>query len=872
MLRDRNFAGVAELLRGKNPERAAFFDVLATALSVSGIPDYLGLIGAAKDAQQADWFRLASVDDALARGRTIQAFELAATAPSGAGLNASWVQRLLAVLQRCFFDAGPDGVTPIDTPRMVEAVQKLAAQLSQDPSSVALRIGLVHLLSPNIAGTTGLAMIAKLVVDLASRPIALNMGFQLGDVGMEWLADHRLFLEPALSWLESEQPILIGRLALPKNLLTEDPDETISALASYLERAPVGDESDIGALQFYLALGASIAPHCTDPDVDLRLYRLVAGKFVSSGFPQYGRDLVEAVFQAGTTTPRRRRLAWFAVADVYLRANDHLAGLVALACTFPADDQADEEEAWEETYAMVRAARDLGLTDIAFASIKEARELLGQMGREKTYGHRLDLLEVQVKLNRLGANKGDELAVLLNDMIAIGRLVLDQADQTAPSGIMIGQLIRAARGAGIPVPPEADQIFAELNKWAGGSVGALIAATSSQVPTADQLAELVTALPSARYAEDVGYDTNIIATLARRVLTDNTTLTDPEIAAFALEVLADWGTALPHWDEKASPPSVPKKDDPPAIARAISADGISVLQLGLDADGRLVRLTTTAGTQGLATCEPLEQFSQKVFHDWSHDFPRRYGLDDNPNIFYTTTAGLHIAELPKEPTIVVASTELQSFPPNIISDGLEFLGRRQPVGAAPSLAWLNAARELNWTGDGRRVAWISTAEGEDGRATLAFLAQLLEAPFAEHAFAVETGPSIPANFTGASTAVLTAHGGVNAEGKYFQVISDEGMLKVSAADLAAVVRNVGVVVLFVCSGGRTDKHPAANTTLGLAKQILDHGCSAVIASPWPLDSQVPPQWLPVFLELWSSGANLMEATYPRTCTSTNFPR
>ena len=52
---------------------------------------------------------------------------------------------------------------------------------------------------------------------------------------------------------------------------------------------------------------------------------------------------------------------------------------------------------------------------------------------------------------------------------------------------------------------------------------------------------------------------------------------------------------------------------------------------------------------------------------------------------------------------------------------------------------------------------------------------------------------------------------------------------VSAADLAAAVRNVGIVVLFVCSGGRADKHPAANTTLGLAKQILDRGCSAVIA-------------------------------------------
>ena len=44
---------------------------------------------------------------------------------------------------------------------------------------------------------------------------------------------------------------------------------------------------------------------------------------------------------------------------------------------------------------------------------------MGHMAREKTCGHRLDLLEGQVKLSLLGANKEDELAVLLDDMIAI---------------------------------------------------------------------------------------------------------------------------------------------------------------------------------------------------------------------------------------------------------------------------------------------------------------------------------------------------------------------------------------------------------------------------------------------------------------------
>nr|WP_307726350.1 hypothetical protein [Sinisalibacter aestuarii] len=72
---------------------------------------------------------------------------------------------------------------------------------------------------------------------------------------------------------------------------------------------------------------------------------------------------------------------------------------------------------------------------------------------------------------------------------------------------------------------------------------------------------------------------------------------------------------------------------------------------------------------------------------------------------------------------------------------------------------------------------------------------------------------------------------------------------------------MGVVVLFICSGGRADKHPMANTTLGLAKQVLDRGCSAVIASPWPLDSQVPPHWLEAFLARWEDGDRLMDAVF-----------
>lgn len=861
LLRARDHAGLAELLREEDPPRSAFHARLAEAFAGTGTPDYVELIQSGETAEISNGYRLASVQDALARGLVMHAFSLIGDIPKSAGQADRWEWLALQVLERGFLQGGPNGEPAAGIDAAEELLSKLIGRLAANPMSAGLRGGIVDVLKPEVAGTTGLALIAKLVLDLASKPVAVEKGVRAGSAGMDWMITHKPFLHRALNWLQAEQPIIIGKLALPAELMTESADEAISALSSYIERAPISDDSDIHAVQLYLTLAAAIAPHAADPDVDLRLYRLAAGKLASSNFAQTGRDLVEAAVQAGTATPRRRRLAWFAVADTYHRTRDYLTGLVALACAFAADDRADEEELWQEVYGLARLLRDIGLLDAALTMVGKGRELLERMKLTEAYAHRLDLLSLQVQLARRDRDDPAELAALLAEATSIGRTVLDHRDQTAPSGIILGQLIRDAHEQGVDVPDEADAVFAELNKWAGGTLAAMIAATSTPVPTPAQLAGLVAAIPPARYAEDVGYDMGNIAALAQRSLANQAVLDVAEDASFVLELLADRGTALPNWDEAAEPPALPEQGQPAAIARSISAEGVDVLQLGFDAKGRLIRLATSNGALGKPAAEDGDKFSRAAFHAWSQAFPFRYGIDESPNLFYRTTEHLQLGWSAERSTIVAASSELQAFPPTIFYDGTEFLGRQAGVAAVPSLAWLSGARARAHKGDGRRVAWISTAEGDDGRSTLTLLAQRLEGLFTDHGFEVDNGGRLPERFAGASMAVLTAHGGVHPEGRYFQLVSDEGVLKVSAADLAAAVRNVGVVILFVCSGGRADKHPMANTTLGLAKQVLDRGCSAVIASPWPLDSQVPPHWLEAFLARWEDGDRLMDATF-----------
>lgn len=315
LLEQRDYAELADLVRANNAQEATYFEALARTFAATGVPDYLALIDSAHDADEADAFRLAAVGDALHRGLTRHAFDLVLTPPASEKFGQRWERLLLRTLERCFLTRGPNDQPPIAYDRMEDGIRRLLAT----PMNEGLRSGIVGLLRPNIAGTEGLALIAKITIDEARKPRGLDKGTRLGSASMTWLFERRAFLDKMLAWLKSEDSIVIGRLAMPAELLTEDPNAVIAAIADYLEKVPVADKSDIETVHLFLTLAATVAPHGVDPDTDLRLYRLASGKLASAGFGQDARDLVETALQTGSQNPRRLRLAWFALADVYHR-------------------------------------------------------------------------------------------------------------------------------------------------------------------------------------------------------------------------------------------------------------------------------------------------------------------------------------------------------------------------------------------------------------------------------------------------------------------------------------------------------------------------------------------------------------------------
>lgn len=863
----RDFNGAAEVARVNlsNEKIANFFSTLGRHLSCKGVPDYQTLVKeAVNDSALAEAYRMACVDDALKRSLPVHALDLVLPLPTVKDQSSYGERLLLNTIKDLLLFTSKQGIQPVPLDRIEEALLALVKSLADDPTKLELRAGLVELLQPSVAGTVGLALIVKAVFRFSTQPITLRKSPAVGKENMEWLLKHKPFIKNAFDWMKSQQPLELGKFIIPRELLTEPADKIISGVANYLALAPLVDRGDEDALMQFLTLGCSVVPHSSDPDYDLRLIRILANRFATSSLMQSSRDIAEHALLIGAGSPQRRRLAWFAMADTYARGGDQIESLVALACTLKADDSADEEEVYQEITCLARILRDCGLHDDAHKAIGTARKLLERMGLSTSHAHQLDTLELQIRMMTLSSADLNKTALgqIVMDVVKNGKDVLLQGGMTAPTAVMLGQLLLTAKQNKVAIPDNAEQILADLQRHAHGSITDLSATISTEKPTPSQLLKIVQRVSGTRYSADVGFDLRNVAIIARRAITNDELLKDTEATSFVLDLLADRGVALPNWYEVAVPASPPDSISETAnIARIISKTGLNVVQAGFDDAGSLVRLNTVDGNVDTPVRENEKIITKKRLMDWTSKYPYAYGINEaDKNLFYTTTENLRISHLPAGPILLVADAHFQSFPPNLLFVDDEFAGRTRPMAAAPSLAWLGEARKQGLIGDGRLCVWISTATGDDSQ-TLLMIAKRLEPTFIQFGFSIDNGPTLPALFAGATLAIVTAHGGLNAEGNYFQVVSDEGVLRVTAADLANALRNIGVVILFVCSGGRTDKHPAANTTLGLAKQILDRGCSAVVASPWPLDSRVPSHWLPAFLEHWMKGAKLIEANF-----------
>ncbi|MEE4342542.1 CHAT domain-containing protein [Pseudomonas alliivorans] len=744
--------------------------------------------------------------------------------------------------------------------------------LAVHPEDESIRSQLSRMLSVDTCGDIGIPMMATTMLDIAEDGVEISKPdekTQLDEAEESHSTPNeeeiKAAIESGLAWLGTHGAAEFGVTVLPVGLVSH-PDETLRYLARMiLMSAPKGEDVDLRFLELLAMLACAISPHAKgERNEDLRVMRLVAANCATSGQFQRARNLAEQLLVIGQGSPLRRRLAWLGFADVYHRCRNMAEALVGLACAFATNAPINKADLWQEVHTSVRVLRDLGLIAIARGFLPALKALAGDLGLDPENDPRIVATEMSLRLMEVKDDQNDEIEAIVSGLARGCERAMHNRSLLLPLILLLGQAVQKAHAATLDVNEHITQLLKTGLEHLGEQASLLVETVSTGRPSASDVVAMFNQVQRALYSADAVGDLEFVGVVARRLFNDGEQGPAPaEDKALAVELLADHAIAFP------SPPPTMENDWPVRYATSLNKVGIDVVFLGIDSAGELV-VTHVSNGDVQPVAQPRHESSFRVrMEAWLKDYPRQYGYvesADGDDEFFITMEQLDLRLPATESLLVVAEPLLQQMTINLglvtPEDGVfsYFLGSRTAVGMTPSLTWLSIVRSAQRSGNTRYKAWISPAEGSEANGTLGRALERLGGTFEAFGFEVDTGRNLPPEMSDAKLAVITAHGGLTAEGRFIHSISDEDSLIETPTALAAALAGIEVVILFVCSGGRIDKHPWGNTTVGLPKMLLEKGCRVVIASPWPLDVKVTYNWLEPFMRKWDTGATILQAT------------
>lgn len=388
------YAAVAAALaeQPEADETRAFYEFLGDRLGQPGVPDYMAIREGLLTTQPS--WAASAVEDALRRGLIVHAVELALRNGATAELSRQDASLLLETVESVLLSRNPNGELPIEPEQLKRLIKHVISYLSAHPSDGSTRLRLTGLLSAASSGRMGLILIASATLDFVQRPIALREKERVRGLSASELVKKKTFIQNAFAWLDSEAPLMPIGAILPVSLVTEPADEVLPAISEVLLGlgSRIADDTDIRAQLNWLTFGLALVPHSSDPDQDLGLIRLGAGRLAAAGRVQQARDLAEQALQASQRTSHRQRLGWLTMADIYHRLGNHLETLIALACSAAATPEIDAQQAWHENNLMTRVLRDVGLTHLSRIAHERAGDLLEHLGVAEFNRHRHELM------------------------------------------------------------------------------------------------------------------------------------------------------------------------------------------------------------------------------------------------------------------------------------------------------------------------------------------------------------------------------------------------------------------------------------------------------------------------------------------------
>lgn len=747
-------------------------------------------------------------------------------------------------------------------------VKGIVGYLATRPERGYVRQRLIELLSVERSGDIGKPLILAVCVNLVDEGGLFLGPHMLPADGSANIVLESTFRSIGTRWLVEREPCIPGRTRLPRDLITIDPDVCVASVCSVMSSGTttVASDADVKSLKNWLLLGAAVVPYTKDPDLTAVLFRIATTKLAIAGYQQQSRDLCEELLSQCSNSRPKAQSAWFAMADVYSRLHDGRTSLVAFACAIAGPNKGQvPRTSFNEMNLWVRLLRESGLLDHALDALAMTNTALKASGTFAEHAHQQMHMELTIELERIVRDveaRAEELPGLAMRVSKAARQALYSGEEGVQAVALLAQLINLCRTFKIEVPEAATETLAWL-AGSGFSSKRLVDALMGGNDTLVNLWELYRSEEPAKFATDAAYDAKQLTVAARMMLTLDLGNVEAKELLLPFELLADSGVAAPGWRVNARPPerfsSIAGIIE---VAEHLREHGIALVLAAFDNRGKLTSLSYENGDfKVVREC----RFSYEEFRKWSVAYPLDYSKDVDggewrkEDKMRLSLSGCTWKSLPQCATLFICEAELRSIPVNLLWTGDDFIGASQPVGAAPSLAWLSESFKRLPRANPRLTAWISNAG--DQSQTLNVLIGFLRGAFKDHGVVLDTSDSPPRDLAESDLVFVAAHGQVSPDGRYFHSLNDEGSLKVPADVVAKAVRNSRVAVLFVCSGGRSDKVPDANTTSGLAKQLLSMGCSTVIASPWPIEAMVAASWAPKFLKHWKSGVTVLQASH-----------
>ncbi len=803
-----------------------------------------------------------------------------------------------------------------------EAVQRclifILKYLGANPLDGDIRAALYRILSPETSGMNGMAHLAHIIIDAPAHTILSdNPTPAIPDLLTPDQLEHSF--ETVASKLS--QPIILGTGRFPGVEPVISLDSFLQSIVVLLQSASINkivDEHDVQFVHLLLHLAILASRYAKkEEEYGPKAIRIAAAGLAASGHYQSARNFAELCLQlASESSDYHKRASWLAYADIYSRCYNLVDALIGMAIAVNIGVDSDTpDNRYDYLIVTCRIVRDLTLFPLAMRFVRSARELVAQTASPEYALARVNYLEASIEFQMINWESvtAEDLAAikdLTTKIVELNRRARSNGLEVLPTVLLLAQMNGLLSWHSYSVEPDAVQELADSINLVTEGQAKLLQAFATGDKAAETIQALSLNLSRTRYTEDYGTDVNVIALLARRVLKITANSGNVIETLFLLEWLTNLSLNTPESDqftssaetrlvehvfrtstERAvqraytnqqqeleklselamqSDPSLKVSSRYPDSAEAlgeylrqISNEGIDVHSLGLSDDGSLVRVRAQAGTISLSI-ESEDVFDAAAYHSWAKRFPYQYRCFHTSARFGLNEVEQSMArigitgESSGRPMLLIPDVRLQGIPPNLLLVNGRIAGFDFPIGVAPSLSWLKGIRSTEYVATRYRTAWIPVPDDEP---ILQMLAEDLAQPLADYKFVVSHDRLMPSEMRNSDIAVIGAHGGLQEGNEWFRVVTDDRSTRFSARDIATRLRGCGVVILFVCSGGRIDQHPFASAGVGLSQLLLDHGCRTVLASPWPVQVTVAAHWLPAFLEAYVQGQAVIEANY-----------